>query len=113
MNESPVNRFFERDLHEIRVGVPVLIPVVKAFEHLVSHHVEDLLSAFGILYPPEIDRIREQVLYTDLLIIPCDILRTHAGDSGDLLGPFHPIGIILLHGPHALIGLHLILHVSF
>ena len=113
MNESPINRFFERDLHEIRVGVPVLVPIVKAFEHLVSHHVEDLLSAFGILYPPEIDRIREQVLDADLLIIPCNILRTRAGDSGDLLGPFHPIRIILLHGPHALIGLHLILHVSF
>lgn len=103
MNGPTIDRLTERYLLEIRVGIAVGILGVIALEHLIGHQVEDLMPLFGILYPPEVNRIREQVLDADLLIIPCDILRPRAGTSGDLLGTLHPIRIIFGHGPHTLI----------
>ena len=112
MNGPTIDRLTERYLLEIRVGNTVGILGIITLEHLIGHQVEDLMPLFGILYPPEVKRIREQIFDADLLIIPCDILRPRAGLSGDLLGTLHPIRIILFHGLLTLICLQFILGIS-
>ena len=112
MDGPTIDRLTERYLLEIRVGITVGILGIIALEHLIVHQVEDLMPLFGVLDPPEVNRIREQVLDADLLIIPCDILRPRAGLSGDLLGTLHPIRIILFHGLLTLICLQFLLGIS-
>lgn len=89
----------------MRIGVTVLVDVVITLHHLRSHHVEYLLAAFLILEPPNVDRVGEEILETDLLVVPCDLLHGVALMSGDLLGPLHPPRDVFLHGPLTLISI--------